>query len=57
MGRQRREAVNSVGGLDVIGGCLTELTSTSPTGIMGANTLYGEQYEGQVILALERKIG
>ena len=44
-------------GLDVIGGYLTEINVTSPTGIMEANVLYDTQYEMRVIEALERKIG
>lgn len=63
-----REIVRAVGphlrtaghffvGLDVIGGCLTEINVTSPTGIMEANALYGEEFEVRVIEALERKIG
>lgn len=57
VGPHLREAGHFFVGLDVIGGYLTEINVTSPTGIMEANTLYGEQYEDQVILALERKIG
>jgi len=57
LGPRLREAGHFFVGLDVIGGYLTEINVTSPTGIMEANTLYGEQYEDQVIEALERKIG
>ena len=32
-------------GPDVIGGWLTEINVTSPTGILEANTLYGDTYE------------
>jgi glutathione synthase len=43
-------------GLDVIGGWLTEINVTSPTGLLEANALYGEAYEVKVIELLERKI-
>ena len=43
-------------GLDVIGGWLTEINVTSPTGILEANTLYGESYEVKVVEQLETKI-
>ncbi len=43
-------------GLDVIGGWLTEINVTSPTGILEANVLYNQTYETQVIETLERKI-
>lgn len=42
-------------GLDVIGGYLTEINVTSPTGILEANTLYGERYETRVLERLEEK--
>lgn len=57
VGPRLREAGHFFVGLDVIGGHLTEINVTSPTGIMEANALYGEAYEDRVILALERKIG
>jgi glutathione synthase len=57
VGPNLRAAGHFFVGLDVIGGHLTEINVTSPTGIMEANALYGEQYEARVILALERKIG
>jgi glutathione synthase len=57
VGPRLREAGHFFVGLDVIGGYLTEINVTSPTGIMEANTLYGEQYENKVIEILERKIG
>lgn len=57
VGPRLREAGHFFVGLDVIGGYLTEINVTSPTGIMEADTLYGEQYEDRVILALEQKIG
>jgi glutathione synthase len=43
-------------GLDVIGGWLTEINVTSPTGIMEANALYGEGHETKVVEKLEQKI-
>jgi glutathione synthase len=43
-------------GLDVIGGWLTEINVTSPTGILEANTLYNEHYETRVLLRLEDKV-
>jgi glutathione synthase len=43
-------------GLDVIGGFLTEINVTSPTGILEANTLYNDHYETRVIVRLEEKI-
>ena len=42
-------------GLDVIGGWLTEINVTSPTGILEANTLYGDTYEVKVVERLEQK--
>jgi glutathione synthase len=56
VGPRLREAGHFFVGLDVIGGYLTEINVTSPTGIMEANTLYGEDYETRVMVALERKI-
>ncbi|HVR61957.1 MAG TPA: glutathione synthase, partial [Polyangia bacterium] len=43
-------------GLDVIGGWLTEINVTSPTGILEANVLYSATYEVAVIETLEKKI-
>lgn len=42
-------------GLDVIGGKLTEVNVTSPTGIQQASRLMGEDLEGKVIAWLEQK--
>ena len=41
-------------GIDVIGGRLTEINLTSPTGLQEINTLEGQQLEVQVIDAAER---
>jgi glutathione synthase len=43
-------------GLDVIGGLLTEINVTSPTGILEANALYNDSYEVKVVECLEAKI-
>ncbi len=43
-------------GLDVIGGWLTEINVTSPTGILEANTLYNAHHETQVLERLEAKV-
>ena len=43
-------------GLDVIGGWLTEVNVTSPTGILEANVLYDDAYEVKVLELLEQKI-
>ena len=43
-------------GLDVIGGWLTEVNVTSPTGILEANTLYNAHYETQVLEKLEAQV-
>lgn len=43
-------------GLDVIGGWLTEINVTSPTGILEANALYGARHETRVIEKLEQKL-
>jgi glutathione synthase len=43
-------------GLDVIGGWLTEINVTSPTGILEANALYKQHHETQVLERLEAKI-
>jgi glutathione synthase len=42
-------------GIDVIGGKLTEVNVTSPTGIQEMNALDGARYEERVIEAVERK--
>jgi glutathione synthase len=42
-------------GLDVIGGWLTEINVTSPTGILEANALYGGSHETRVLERLEQK--
>ena len=56
LGPGLRERGHFFVGLDVIGGWLTEINVTSPTGIMEANALDGQEYETRVIMALERKI-
>jgi glutathione synthase len=43
-------------GLDVIGGFLTEINVTSPTGILEANTLYNAHYETAVLEKMEAKV-
>jgi glutathione synthase len=43
-------------GLDVIGGWLTEINVTSPTGILEANALYNGHHETQVLERLEAKV-
>jgi len=43
-------------GLDVIGGCLTEVNVTSPTGIQQMSRLGGENLEGRVIDWLEARV-
>jgi glutathione synthase len=43
-------------GLDVIGGWLTEINVTSPTGILEANTLYDAHHETHVLEQLEAKV-
>ena len=39
-------------GIDVIGGCLTEVNVTSPTGIQECTELYGTTIEGEIIDAV-----
>jgi glutathione synthase len=56
LGPRLRERGHFFVGLDVIGGWLTEVNVTSPTGILEANALYNETYEIKVIEQLERKI-
>jgi glutathione synthase len=43
-------------GIDVIGGCLTEINVTSPTGIQEVNALEGASLEARVIDAVEGKL-
>ena len=43
-------------GIDVIGGCLTEVNVTSPTGIQEINALEGVRLELHVIEAVERRV-
>jgi glutathione synthase len=43
-------------GIDVIGGCLTEVNVTSPTGIQEINALEGVRLEHEVIEAVERRV-
>lgn len=43
-------------GIDVIGGCLTEVNVTSPTGIQEINALDGVRLEHEVIEAVERRV-
>ena len=40
----------------MIGGWLTEVNVTSPTGILEANVLYDDAYEVKVLELLEQKI-
>jgi glutathione synthase len=56
VGPRLRERGHFFVGLDVIGGWLTEVNVTSPTGILEANTLYGDAYEVKVVERLEQKI-
>ena len=55
LGPRLRAAGHFFVGLDVIGGWLTEINVTSPTGILEANTLYGDTYEVKVVERLEQK--
>jgi glutathione synthase len=57
LGPKLRAAGQFFVGLDVIGGWLTEINVTSPTGLLEANTLYQEIYEDKVIEAIEHKVG
>lgn len=57
LGPKLRAAGQFFVGLDVIGGWLTEINVTSPTGLLEANALYQENYETKVIEALEEKAG
>ena len=56
LGPRLRERGQFFVGLDVIGGWLTEINVTSPTGILEANTLYSDAYEVKVVERLEQKI-
>jgi glutathione synthase len=56
VGPRLRERGHFFVGLDVIGGWLTEVNVTSPTGILEANALYGDTYEVKVVERLEQKI-
>ena len=56
LGPQLRERGHFFVGLDVIGGFLTEINVTSPTGILEANALYDDAYEVKVVEKLEQKI-
>jgi len=56
VGPRLRERGHFFVGLDVIGGRLTEINVTSPTGIVEANALYGETFEVKVIERMEEKI-
>ena len=56
LGPRLRERGHFFVGLDVIGGWLTEINVTSPTGIVEANALYRETYEVTVIEKMEEKI-
>lgn len=42
-------------GIDVIGEYLTEINTTSPTGIAAMNRLYGQNFEDEIILSIEQK--
>ena len=50
-----RELGLSFAGLDIIGGYLTEVNVTSPTGIQEINRLYGTKIETEVIDFVERQ--
>jgi len=56
LGPWLRERGHFFVGLDVIGGWLTEVNVTSPTGILEANVLYDDTYEVKVMELLEQKI-
>ena len=56
LGPWLRERGHFFVGLDVIGGWLTEVNVTSPTGILEANVLYDDAYEVKVLELLEEKI-
>jgi glutathione synthase len=56
VGPRLRERGHFFVGLDVIGGWLTEINVTSPTGIVEANALYGGSHETIVVEKLEQKL-
>jgi glutathione synthase len=56
VGPRLRERGHFFVGLDVIGGWLTEINVTSPTGILEANALYNATYEVNVLERLEQKV-
>jgi glutathione synthase len=56
LGPWLRERGHFFVGLDVIGGWLTEVNVTSPTGILEANVLYEDTYEVKVVEKLEQKL-
>src|SRR3954462_6264005 len=56
LGPRLRERGHFFVGLDVIGGWLTEINVTSPTGTRGPTALYHEPWEDSVIERLEEKI-
>jgi glutathione synthase len=51
----RRDGLFFVG-IDVIGGCLTEVNVTSPTGVQEINSLEGRSLEGAILDGIERKL-
>lgn len=51
----RRDGLFFVG-LDVIGGCLTEVNVTSPTGVQEIDAIEGRSLEADVIDAVERRL-
>jgi glutathione synthase len=55
LGPYLRECGFFLVGLDVIGGWLTEINVTSPTGILEANKLYDQKFEVSVVDRLEAK--
>lgn len=56
VGPKLRDAGFFLVGLDVIGGFLTEINVTSPTGILEANVLYNERFEVKLVDRLEAKV-
>jgi len=52
----RRDGLFFVG-IDVIGGCLTEVNVTSPTGVQEVNTLENTRLEARVLDAVEALVG
>lgn len=51
----RRDGLFFVG-IDVIGGCLTEVNVTSPTGVQEINALEGRRLEADILDGAERKL-